>query len=275
MEQAQDRARARRVAMLGAGRMGQAVLAGLLGAGRDADSVVAAEPHGPTAETVRQTYGIEVLDGAAAAVSGADLVIVAVKPHQVLGLLDEVGPRLADGAVVLSIAAGLSTRQLAAHLPDTVSVVRVMPNTPALVGAGMSVLSPAAGTDAEAVAVARSVMSTVGEVREIPESLQDAATAVHGSGPAYLFYVVEAMIDAGVLLGLPRPLATDLAVQTIVGAGRMLAETGEHPGVLRENVTSPGGTTAAALHELDAGAVKADFARAMRACAIRAAELGG
>ena len=270
----QDEAGTGRVAMLGAGRMGQALLAGLLASGRDVGSVVAAEPHAPTAETVRTAYGIEVLDSPAAAVAGADVVIVAVKPHQVLDLLDEVSGQLSEGVVVLSIAAGLSTEQLAAHLPPGVAIVRVMPNTPALVGAGMAVLSPAAGTSAEALEIARGVMSTVGEVRDVPESLQDAATAVHGSGPAYLFYMVEAMIDAGVLLGVPRPLATDLAVQTIVGAGRMLAETGEHPTVLRENVTSPGGTTAAALHELDAGAVKADVARAMRACAERAAELG-
>lgn len=253
--------------------MGQAVLAGLLAAGRDPGTIVASARSRSTLEAVRDAFGVAGAP-AAEAVAGAGVVIVAVKPYDVLGLLDEVREHLEPGVVVISLAVGLTTQRLVAHLPAGAQVVRVMPNTPALVGEGMSVLSAAPGTSASSVALAHDLLACVGQVREIPESLQDAATAVSGSGPAYLFYVVEAMIDTGVMLGLPRELARDLAVQTIVGAGQMLARTGQHPSMLRENVTSPGGTTAAALHELDEAAVRAAFARAMRACRDRAAELG-
>jgi pyrroline-5-carboxylate reductase len=264
----------RRIALLGAGRMGQAVLAGLISAGHDPTSIAVAERVPAMAQEVADQYGVQVLP-ASEAVSGAAAVVVVVKPNDVAGLLAQIGPYLEPGAVVLSLAVGLTTKSLAVHLPAGTPLVRVMPNTPALVGAGMSVISPAAGTSDEAVAVAHSVMAAVGQVRQIPESLQDAATAVHGSGPAYFFLVVEAMVDAGVMLGLPRDLSRDLAVQTIVGAGQMLAQTGQPAGALREQVTSPGGTTAAALYELDAAAVRAAFARAMRACRDRATELGG
>jgi pyrroline-5-carboxylate reductase len=262
-----------RVAMLGVGRMGQAVLAGLLDAGWDQSRIVAAEAHEPTAHAIREHHGIEIRP-VAQAVMEADVIVVAVKPHDVASVLDEASPNLKAGATVVSIAAGLSTATLAAHLPAGTALVRVMPNTPALVGMGMSVMSPAPGCPPESLALAGQVLGAVGEVRTAPESQQDAVTAVSGSGPAYLFYVAEAMIDAGVLLGLPRPLAHDLTVSTLLGAATMIRDTGEHPTVLRENVTSPGGTTAAALHVLDDAAVKAAFANAMRACRDRSAELG-
>ena len=262
-----------RVALLGVGRMGQAVLTGLLESGWDPARIVAAEAHEPTAKAVRERHGIEFRTSAQAVV-GADLVVVAVKPHDIAVVLDDIAPNLQVGATVVSLAAGLSTSSLAAHLPAGTALVRVMPNTPALVGMGMSVMSPAPGCPAESLALAERVLGAVGLVRTAPEAQQDAVTAVSGSGPAYVFYVAEAMIDAGVMLGLPRPLAHDLTVQTLLGAATMLRETAEHPAVLRENVTSPGGTTAAALHVLDDAAVKAAFANAMRACRDRSAELG-
>jgi pyrroline-5-carboxylate reductase len=263
-----------RVALLGVGRMGQAVLTGMLDAGWDPARIVAAEAHEPTALAVRERLGIEFRPSAQAVV-GADVVVVVVKPHDVTAVLDDIAPNLAPGVTVVSLAAGLSTTRLAAHLPVGTALVRVMPNTPALVGRGMSVMSPAPGCPPESLALAERVLGSVGEVRTAPEAQQDAVTAVSGSGPAYVFYVAEAMIDAGVMLGLPRPLAHDLTVQTLLGAATMMSETGEHPTVLRENVTSPGGTTAAALHVLDDAAVKAAFANAMRACRDRSAELGG
>ena len=201
-------------------------------------------------------------------------MVIGVKPHQVTAVLDEVAPHLPPGATVVSLAAGVSTATLAAHLPAGTAVVRVMPNTPALVGMGMSVMSPAPGCPPESLALAERVLGAVGQVRTTPESQQDAVTAVSGSGPAYVFYVAEAMIDAGVMLGLPRDLAHDLTIQTLLGAATMLRDTGEHPTVLRENVTSPGGATAAAVHVLDDAAVKAAFANAMRACRDRSGELG-
>jgi pyrroline-5-carboxylate reductase len=150
-----------------------------------------------------------------------------------------------------------------------------MPNTPALIGLGMSVVSAGSDCPTSSVALAERVLGAVGEVREVPEWQQDAVTAVSGSGPAYVFAVAEAMIDAGVHLGLPRPLARDLTVHTLIGAATMLRDSGEHPAVLRENVTSPGGTTAAALHVLEELAVKAAFTRAMRAARDRSEELAG
>lgn len=263
-----------RVAMLGAGRMGAAVITGLISSGWDPARIVAAEAHVPTAQEVGGRLGIEILP-AAEAVEGADIVVVAVKPHHVLALLDEVSSSLPPGATVVSLAAGVPIATMSAHLPAGTALVRVMPNTPALVGMGMSVLSPAPGCPPEALGLAERVLGSVGRVRVVAESAQDAVTAVSGSGPAYAFYVAEAMIDAGVLLGLPRELAADLTVQTLLGAATMLRETGEHPTVLRENVTSPGGTTAAAVHVLDDCAVKAAFATAMRACRDRSVELGG
>ena len=196
--------------------------------------------------------------------SGADLVIVAVKPHDVTAVLDDISPNLQAGTTVVYRAAVGSPRRPSPHLPPGTAVVRVMPNTPALVGMGMSVMSPAPGCPPESLALAERVLGAVGQVRTTPESQQDAVTAVSGSGPAYVFYVAEAMIDAGVMLGLPRDLAHDLTIQTLLGAATMLRDTGEHPTVLRENVTSPGGATAAAVHVLDDAAVKAAFANAMR-----------
>jgi pyrroline-5-carboxylate reductase len=263
-----------RLAMLGGGRMGQAILAGLLGSGWDPARIVVAEQHGPTAEHLRAHYGLEVRP-AGDAVAGADVVVAAVKPQQVTALLAQVADRLAPGATVVSIAAGISTADLAAALPAGTPVVRVMPNTPALVGAGMAAISPGPGCPEVSLELARTILGAVGEVVEVPESLQDAVTAVSGSGPAYVFLLAEAMIDGGVLLGLPRPLAHELAVQTLIGAAAMLRDSGEHPTVLRENVTSPGGTTAAALHVLEDAALRASVARAMRAARDRSAELGG
>ena len=260
------------VALLGAGRMGQAVLSGLLRAGWDPGSLVAVEAYEPTARSVRERLGVRVVADPAAVADSA-VVVVAVKPHDVAAALEDVSPHLAAGTAVVSLAAGVGTALLAGHVPAGTPVVRVMPNTPALVGEAMSVMSPAADCPAAAVELARQVLDAVGRVEQVPERAQDAVTAVSGSGPAYLFYVAEAMIEAGVQLGLPRPLAHDLTVQTMVGAATMLRDSGEHPSVLRENVTSPGGTTAAALHVLDEAAVRAAFANAMHACAQRSADL--
>lgn len=263
-----------RLALLGVGRMGEALLAGLLRSGWPAGDITAAEANAEAAAAVTERHGIRVLP-AAQAVAGADVVVVAVKPHDVPAVLDEVATALGRGATVVSIAAGVPTATLAEHLPAGTAVVRVMPNTPALVGEGMSVMSPGPGCPPASLDLAERVLGAVGQVRRVAESAQDAVTAVSGSGPAYVFHVAEAMIDAGVLLGLPRPLARDLVVQTLVGAATMLRDSGEHPAVLRENVTSPGGTTAAALAVLEEAAVKAAFARAMRACRDRSAELAG
>jgi pyrroline-5-carboxylate reductase len=262
-----------RVAVLGAGRMGAAVITGLINSGWGVHRIVAADAHAPTAEALRARLGIEVR-AAADAVVGADVVVVAVKPHHVVGLLDQISATLPGGSTVVSLAAGVPTSAMSSHLPAGIALVRVMPNTPALVGEGMSVLSPAPGCPPEALELAELVLGSVGQVRTAPESAQDAVTALSGSGPAYAFYVAEAMIEAGVLLGLPHDLAHDLTVQTLLGAATMMRDVDQQPAALRENVTSPGGTTAAAVSVLEDAGLKSVFADAMRAARDRSAELG-
>lgn len=252
--------------------MGRAVLAGLVGAGWPAQRLLAVEANPELAAAVRGDFAVQVMSAQDAA-AASDVVIVAVKPQQVIEVLAGIRPALRPGALVISLAAGLPLALLESHLPTGTPVIRVMPNTPALVGQGMSAMSPGGACSPHQVALARRVLECLGAVAEVPDSAQDAVTSVSGSGPAYVFYLAEAMIDAGVMLGLPRALATQLAHQTLLGAATMLVGTGDSATVLRENVTSPGGTTAAALHALDEAAVKAAIANAMRACRDRSAEL--
>jgi pyrroline-5-carboxylate reductase len=179
-----------------------------------------------------------------------------------------------DGHLVVSVAAGVPTARIEAALPAGVPVVRVMPNTPALVDEGMSVLSAGAHAGEEHLDEAEALLAAVGQVRRVPESQQDAVTALSGSGPAYFFYLVEAMVDAGILLGLPRALAADLVVQTALGSAVMMRDSGEHPVQLREAVSSPGGTTVAAIRELERHGVRAALMAAIEAAHARSVELG-
>lgn len=216
---------------------------------------------------------MEVVDDLAAA-AAADTVLLVVKPQDMADVLREIAPALRPGQLLVSLAAGITTAFVETHVPDGVAVVRVMPNTPALVDEGMAAISPGTHCDDSHLAEAEQLMASVGKVVQVPEKMQDAVTAISGSGPAYVFFVVEAMIEAGVHLGLPRTIAHELAVQTVVGSAAMLRETGEHPAVLREQVTSPGGTTAAALRELEVHRVRAAFLAALEAARDRSRELG-
>jgi pyrroline-5-carboxylate reductase len=189
-------------------------------------------------------------------------------------LVDEIAPHLRQGVLVVSLAAGITTGFLEARLPAGTPVVRVMPNTPALVDEGMAAVSPGSHCDEAHLEEAESLLRAVGKVVRVPERQQDAVTAISGTGPAYLFYVVESMIEAGVHLGLPRATAAELAIQTVYGAAKMLRETGEHPTVLREQVTSPAGTTAAAVRKLEEHGVRAAFLDALEAARNRSHELG-
>ena len=262
---------ARRIAFLGVGMMGEALLSGLVRDGRVLRFVVSDRDEERAAQ-IAEKYGATAAP-AAEAVAAADTVLLAVKPQSMAELLDEIGPHLRPGALVVSIAAGITAAYLEQRLPEGTAVVRAMPNTPALVGEGITAVS--AGTHASTgdVQQAQELMRACGKVVAVPESQLDAVTAVSGSGPAYVFYVVDAMVEAGVLLGLPRTTATELAVQTMYGAATMLAETQDHPVLLRERVSSPGGTTVAALRQLDDHGVRAAFLTAMEAAARRSAEL--
>ncbi|HPJ17587.1 MAG TPA: pyrroline-5-carboxylate reductase [Actinomycetota bacterium] len=260
------------VAVVGAGVMGEALLSGLLRGDRMGDTFVVADKRHDRVIELHERYGVDISTNVEAA-READVVVLVVKPQDLFGVVEEIAEELKPGALVVSLAAGVTTASLEQRLPEGTPVVRVMPNTPALVDQGMSAVSPGSHCKAEHVAMAVRLMGCVGKVVEVPERQQDAITAISGSGPAYIFFTVEAMIEAGVGLGLPRRLATELTLQTVYGAATMLRETGEHPVVLRENVTSPAGTTAAALRILEDHKVRAAFLAALEAARDRSVEL--
>lgn len=258
-------------AIYGVGAMGGAILEALTADGEG--EVLAVEGAAERAESLRRQYadraGVEVVDATTAA-SRADVHLVVVKPYSVAGLLAQLGPSLRPGSIVLCLALGVSLADLAEALPDGVAAIRGMPNTPARVGQGMTVLSPADDVTDEQLQQVRDLLAPTGETIVLPESQQGVATALSGSAPAYFYLVVEAMVDAGVARGLTRSDALALAGQAARGAGAMLVETGEEAALLRAAVTSPGGSTAAALARLEAHAVRHAFADAVDACTDRA-----
>lgn len=259
-------------AILGAGVMGETLLSGLVRAGRRVDDLLVGEKRPERAAELEERYGVTVLSNVEAA-RKADTVALVVKPQDMGDVLAEIAPHLRRGQLLVSLAAGITTGFIESHVPDGVAVVRVMPNTPALVDEGMAAISPGSHCGEDHLLEAESLMRSVGKVVRVPEKQQDAVTAVSGSGPAYIFYVVESMIEAGVHLGLPRATASDLVIQTLVGSAKMLRETGTHPTVLREQVTSPAGTTAAALRELEVHKVRAAFLSALEAARDRSRAL--
>jgi pyrroline-5-carboxylate reductase len=260
------------LAILGAGVMGETVLSGLLRAGWHADQIVATDRRLERQHELTARYGIKMLENTEA-VAEAETVILVVKPQDMSDLLKEIAQAIKPGTLVVSLAAGVDTTFIESRLPEGVAVVRVMPNTPAQVDEGMAAISPGSHSTQDHLDRVTEILSATGRVITVPERYQDAVTAISGTGPAYLFFVVEAMIEAGVHLGLPRDTATELVVQTMLGSAKLLRETGEHPTVLRERVTSPGGTTAAAVRELEDHKVRAAFLRAMEAARDRSREL--
>jgi pyrroline-5-carboxylate reductase len=263
---------ATQTAILGAGVMGETLLSGLVRAGRRVDDLLVGEKRPERAKELEERYGVTVVSNIEATRKAETLALV-VKPQDMGDLLDEIAPELRPGQLVVSLAAGITTAFIESRVPSGVAVVRVMPNTPALVDEGMAAIAPGSHCDDHHLAEAEELMGSTGRVLRVPERQMDAVTAISGSGPAYIFFVVESMIEAGVHLGLPRATATDLVVQTVVGSAKMLRETGTHPAVLREQVTSPGGTTAAALRELEIHKVRAAFLAAMEAARDRSRSL--
>jgi pyrroline-5-carboxylate reductase len=260
------------VAIIGAGVMGETLLSGLIRGGFEAAELIVGEKRPERAAELREKYGVEVVEKLSE-LAHADTVVLVVKPQDMGDVLAEIAPHVAAGQLVVSLAAGITTDYIERHLVEGIAVVRVMPNTPALVDEGMAAISPGSHCDEEHLVRAEQLLATTGRVVRVPEKQQDAVTAISGSGPAYLFFVVEAMIEAGVHLGLPRTTATELVVQTVVGSAKLLRETGEHPTVLRERVTSPGGTTAAAIRQLENHKVRAAFITAMEAARDRSSAL--
>jgi pyrroline-5-carboxylate reductase len=260
------------LAIIGAGVMGETLLSGLIRAGRKVDALLVGEKRPERARELEERYGVSVVGNVEAAET-ADTLALVVKPQDMGDLLTEIAPVVRPGQLVVSLAAGITTSFLESHLPAGVAVVRVMPNTPALVDEGMAAISRGSHCDEAHLVEAEELMDSIGNVIRVPERQQDAVTAISGSGPAYIFFVVESMIEAGVHLGLPRSTAAELVVQTVVGSAKLLRETGEHPTVLREQVTSPAGTTAAAIRQLEDHKVRAAFLVALEAARDRSREL--
>ncbi|KWW97580.1 pyrroline-5-carboxylate reductase [Carbonactinospora thermoautotrophica] len=261
-----------RIAVIGAGKMGEALLSGMLRAGKQPGDLMATVRRAERAKLLRERYGIEIVTNAEAAKS-ADTLILAVKPQDMEVLLDELSPYVSANQLIVSVAAGITTGFIERRLTEGVPVVRVMSNTPVLVDEAMSAISPGAHAAEEHLRRTEEIFKPVGKTIRVPESQQDAVTALSGSGPAYFYYLVEAMTDAGLLLGLPRAVAHELVVQTAIGAAVMMRDSGEHPVILREAVTSPAGTTAVAVKELENHSVRAALIAALEAARNRSREL--
>jgi pyrroline-5-carboxylate reductase len=261
----------KRIAILGAGKIGESLLAGLLSSGWT-DIVVTGRRQERIDELVER-YGVAGTLSNEEAVRDAEIVVLAAKPQDMAALLEEVGPHLDERHTVVSVAAAIPSAAIERHLAAGVPVVRSMPNAPSTVHEGMAGISPGAYAREEHLAAAEDVLRHLGSVVRVREEHMDAVTAVSGSGPAYFALLAEAMIEAGLLLGLSREVSTQLVVQTMLGTAKLLRDEKMHPVELREAVTSPGGTTIAAIHELESAGVRAAFLNAIQAAMERSREL--
>jgi pyrroline-5-carboxylate reductase len=264
----------RKVAFLGGGRMGEALVSGLIrSGGRSADEIMVTSRREERSRELAETYRIDSTLSNADAVSWADVLVLTVKPQDMEVLLSQIREHVTPQQLVVSFAAGIRTSFVEKHLPDGVHVVRVMSNVAVLVDEAMSVVAAGSNAEDRHLEVAEELLGYVGKVIRLKEVHLDAITATSGSGPAYFFLLAEAMIEACILLGLSRDVATELIIQTMLGSAKMLRDTGKHPVVLREMVTSPGGTTIAAIRHLEEAGVRAAFLNAIDAACRRSAEL--
>jgi pyrroline-5-carboxylate reductase len=264
----------KKLAIVGAGMMGEALARGLFAAGWTPDDLVLADIRSDRLEEIGSALNVETSNDSADASGRAAGVLLAVKPQDAATALQSVSSSIGPSGLV-SIVAGLSTASIEEHLGHGSSVVRAMPNTPARVGKGVTALATGSHAAKATRNLAEAVFSAVGPVVWLDEEQLDAVTALSGSGPAYVFYLAEAMVEAAIELGLPKDVAETLAYATIEGAGVMLQQTGEQPAVLRQQVTSPGGTTAAAIDVLETKAVRRSIGEALLAARDRSLELGG
>jgi pyrroline-5-carboxylate reductase len=264
----------RTVAFLGGGRMGEALVSGLIrSGGRTTEEIVVTARREERASELAERYGVSTTLSNPEAVARAGTLVLMVKPQDMESLLEQISGHVTPEHLVVSFAAGIRTSFVEKHLPTDVPVVRVMSNVAVLVDEAMSVVAAGAHAEDKHVAVASELLGYVGRVLTLKESHLDAITATSGSGPAYFFLLAEAMIEACILLGLSRDVATELIIQTMLGSAKMLRDTGKHPVELREMVTSPGGTTIAAIRHLEEAGVRAAFLNAIDAARNRSAEL--
>ena len=264
-----------RIGFLGAGQMATALAKGWATAGLlDLTHSLASDPYQAAREKFQATTGIRATNSNAEVIAAADVLVLAVKPQMMNAVLPEAAATISAKHLVVSIAAGITLKQLAEWIGSDTRLVRVMPNTPCLVGAsatGYSVGPKATAADGELVG---KLFRSVGNAFAVPENLLDAVTGLSGSGPAYVYVMIEALADGGVRVGLPRDIALSLAAQTVFGAAKMVLETGSHPAALKDAVASPGGTTIAGLHALERAGFRAGLMDAVEAAAKRATELG-
>ncbi len=267
-----------KIGFIGGGQMGYALVGGLIGSGvAAATEIVVCDTDESARDRVAKAFGVAVTDDAKSAVDAASVIVIAIKPQVIPTVLPSLSGQIGAEQTVLSIAAGISTKAIESLSQSSdaspVRVVRAMPNTPSLIGSGIAAICR--GTHASEADMQRAeiVLGAVGEVVHVSESQMDAVTGLSGSGPAYVYLVIEALADGGVRAGLPKALALKLAAQTVLGAARMVGETGEHPAVLRDRVTSPGGTTIAGIHAAEAAGIRNALMSAVLAAAKRSEEL--
>src|SRR5690242_18248991 len=264
-----------RIGFLGAGRMATALARGWLAAGLTTpERVLASDPLPQAREAFAGGHGLRTTADNREVVTASDVLILAVKPQSMKGLLAEVRPLVGPRHLAVSIAAGITLRQLADGLGPDRRLIRVMPNTPCLLGASASGYAAGEAATAEDLALVDRLLNAVGRAYRLPEAQLDAVTGLSGSGPAFVYVIIEALSDGGVRVGLPREVATALAAQTVLGAAKMVLETGLHPGVVKDQVTSPGGTTIAGIHALERGGLRAALMDAVEAATRRSQELG-
>lgn len=263
------------IGFLGAGKMATALAKGFVSAEvAFPKEIIASDPH----DAARKNFALEL--GSKTTISNvevaefANVLILATKPDQISAALTEIRAAFTEKHLLISIAAGVTVAKLEGALPDGARVIRVMPNTPALVGAGASAFALGKNASTADGEIAKKLLSAVGVAIQVKESLLDAVTGLSGSGPAYVYQFIEALSDGGVAAGLPRDVATKLAAQTVLGAAKMVLETGQHPGALKDQVTSPGGTTIEGLHELEKGKLRATVMNAVRAATEKSKKLG-
>ncbi|MFQ5454921.1 MAG: pyrroline-5-carboxylate reductase [Nitrospirota bacterium] len=264
-----------RIALLGAGNMGEALIKGILNANLyKSESVSVYDSSPERRDYVKESYSVNISKDNRDAVSNADIVILAVKPQVIGGVIDDIRDVIGRERVIISIAAGISISRIFTFFGKKVKVIRVMPNAPALIRAGMSAISLSNEVSSEEASIVKEIFESIGRVVVLEEKYMDAVTGLSGSGPAYIFMVINSLADGGVKMGLSRDTALLLSAQTVLGAARMVLETKEHPERLKELVTSPGGTTIAGIHKLEEKGIRDAMISAVAAAAERSEELG-
>ncbi len=262
------------IGFLGGGNMAEALIRGLLAGGVPTTDLAVAEPLAERRAFLTERYGVRCVEDNTAIAASCDVIILAIKPQVAASVLRELEGAVSSGKLLISIMAGVKTATIEAAFPEGTRVVRVMPNTPALILEAASAIAAGANGTTEDISLTRRIFELVGKTWQVDEKLIDAVTGLSGSGPAYVLTFIEALADAGVKNGLPRDAALGLAAQTVFGTAKLLLETHDHPAVLRDKVTSPGGTTIAGLHALEQGGFRGTVINAVDAATARSKELG-